>query len=233
MLWSWQHNDDLPFVDGRQIGVSYFVGLVTLSGEAVKFTPSLSRLTAPAGLYNERAVRVETHQLSKEPTVLDALAERVAREILRRGLSGSRRVDCLQIDYDARLSERPFYKALLRAVRAGLPTGVQLSITSLASWCLQDNWIGDADLPVDEVVPMFFSMGRDHEQVVNMLRGDFALPDKNSGIAVAPGFSVQDDEPARAFAGRLKLYKTVYFFSSSGWNKGRFEQANKLRFAVN
>jgi hypothetical protein len=46
---------------------------------------------------------------------------------------------------------------VLRAVRATLPAGRELSMTALASWCDTERWLGTA--PVDEVVPMLFRMG--------------------------------------------------------------------------
>jgi hypothetical protein len=71
-------------------------------------------------------------------------------------------VRAVQIDFDARRSERPFYRSLLAAVRATLPRKVPLSITALASWCSYDNWLDG--LPVDEAVPMLFRMGRFEER---------------------------------------------------------------------
>ena len=67
------------------------------------------------------------------------------------------RVVAVQIDFDATLSQRPMYRALLHAVRRELPPGMPLSITALASWCMQDDWLDD--LPIDEAVPMLFRMG--------------------------------------------------------------------------
>ena len=49
-------------------------------------------------------------------------------------------------------------EAITNDVRRALGTGVFLSITALASWCTPQSWM--AGLPVDEVVPMFFRMGR-------------------------------------------------------------------------
>ena len=90
---------------------------------------------------------------------LDApnLPGQVTNLILRS--AGKPRTSALQIDFDATRSQRAFYANLLREVRKRMPAGMPLSITALASWCADDDWI--ASLPVDEAVPMFFRMGGD------------------------------------------------------------------------
>ena len=67
-------------------------------------------------------------------------------------------VSALQIDFDARLSQREMYRQLLHDVRGAMPQGMPLSMTALASWRLDDDWLDE--LPVDEAVPMLFRMGR-------------------------------------------------------------------------
>ena len=66
----------------------------------------------------------------------------------------------LQIDFDARASERRFYKSLLEKVHRSLE--LPLQVTALASWCEADNWI-DSDT-VSEAIPMFFRMGRNESK---------------------------------------------------------------------
>jgi hypothetical protein len=59
-------------------------------------------------------------------------------------------VGALQIDFDARLSEREWYRGFLTALRKALPSTLPLTITALASWCGQDAWI--RDLPVADAL---------------------------------------------------------------------------------
>src|SRR4030095_8793182 len=96
------------------------------------------------------------------------------------------RVSAIQIDFDALVSERDFYRALLQDLRAQLPNNVPLSMTALASFCIGDRWLDD--LPVDEAVPMIFRMGADDRTVKNLLTSgeDFREPlcQKSYGIAV-------------------------------------------------
>ena len=79
----------------------------------------------------------------------------VADEVMR--AARLPRVRAVQIDFDARQSERQWYAELLRRVRARLDARMPLTITALASWCLGDAWI--TELPVADAVPMLFRMG--------------------------------------------------------------------------
>jgi uncharacterized protein DUF3142 len=98
---------------------------------------------------------------------------RAADWIARTAVQG---VLTVQVDFDAVVSERAFYRALLDDVRSRLPGSVGLSVTALASWCLEDRWLAGA--PVGEAVPMLFRMGPDGPPVLRRLRGghDFQEP---------------------------------------------------------
>ena len=84
------------------------------------------------------------------------------------------RATAVQIDFDARLSERPFYAALLRDVRARVRPPLRVSMTALASWCTDDPWIEPG--LVDEIVPMLFQMGPDARRIVTRLQEDRRWP---------------------------------------------------------
>ena len=57
-----------------------------------------------------------------------------------------------------RVSERDFYRKLLLVLRKKLGSKTIISITALASWCTYDRWIDQYNLPINYVVPMFFSL---------------------------------------------------------------------------
>ena len=82
---------------------------------------------------------------------LDAIASLIVRTITLPRVRG------VQIDFDATLSERDAYRALIHDVRKRLGPATPLSITALASWCIGDDWLNG--LPVDEAIPMLFRMG--------------------------------------------------------------------------
>ena len=128
----------------------------------------------------------------------------------------------VQIDFDATLSQRSFYTEVLKSVRDGLPKNVPLSITALASWCLDDPWI--RDLPVDEAVPMLFQMGPDSSRVVAHLNagGDFKVESCRHSAGISLG------EPVW----RLPRARRLFVFSPKGWGASAFEMVNNLRNAL-
>ena len=118
-------------------------------------------------------------------------------------------IRALQIDYDARLSERPFYRDLIDRVRERLPAEFPLSITALASWCDADGWI--AALPVREAVPMLFRMGPDRYRP-----GDpFRVPLCRSSVGVSM------DEPLS----RLPRGRRVFIFHPGPWSERDYKNA--------
>jgi hypothetical protein len=124
------------------------------------------------------------------------------------------RVAAVQIDFDATSSQREFYRKMLRDLRARLPQ-TPISITALASWCLDDDWI--AELPIDEAVPMLFRMGRDDRAIRARLRAgaDFREPLCRTSVGVSI------DEPLPVFpAGRR-----VYWFAPRAWTEAALHAA--------
>lgn len=77
-------------------------------------------------------------------------------------------IRAVQIDFDARVSERAFYRSLIRVVRSRLPREMPLEITALASWCTTDDWL--RGLPIADAVLMFFRMGVDPHRPVERMR---------------------------------------------------------------
>jgi hypothetical protein len=73
-------------------------------------------------------------------------------------------IAALQVDFDATRSQRSFYRRVLEELRRRMPKQLPLSITALASWCSNDDWI--AELPVDEAVPMLFRMEPDRRHAM-------------------------------------------------------------------
>ena len=110
-------------------------------------------LKLPPNTYRMAVVRVNLY----EPRFTTAQRNELAAMIAE--VPALTYTTSLQIDFDAPQSAWPFYRALLADVRRLLGPNVFLSITALASWCGKDSWM--AGLPVDEIVPMFFRMGRE------------------------------------------------------------------------
>jgi hypothetical protein len=116
----------------------------------------------------------------------------------------------VQLDLEARPSQRADYRALVQDIRSVLPQKIQLSVTALAWWCRSPAWLDG--LAANEVVPMFFKMGRDGAAVRALVSDKPAAlhPLCRGGSA---GFSPQ--EPfERAVIAR---YAQTYWFDYHGW----------------
>ncbi len=121
----------------------------------------------------------------------------------------SRQTPWLQIDFEARASQRQVVLDLLHDVRAGLPATTRLSMTALASWCDTETWLATA--PVDEIVPMLFRMGptggalrarvgrgrRFRRAAMSNGAGDLDGRADPSRAAWPPGISVRSEKLAR------------------------------------
>jgi hypothetical protein len=121
-------------------------------------------------------------------------------------VSGLTGITALQVDFDAAVSQRAFYRDVLQQLRRQLPASMPLSITALASWCIFDDWL--TGLPVDEVVPMVFRMGADQQRVRRYLAADdfrVAACRRSLGIAT--------DEPLPT----LRVGRRLYMFHPHPW----------------
>jgi len=204
-LWAWERYDDLRFLDPRSTGVAFLAATVRLdSGGAVWKGRAQSLRLAP-GTRLLPVVRIEGALVPDKSDMVRRLAD-VART------HGN---DGLQIDWDAPVSARPAYRALLADVRQALPDSVPLSVTALASWCTGDCWLERA--PVDEVVPMLFRMGADERRVRYDLarRGEFACRACRNAV----GLSTDEKEwPSLS-------ERRVYLFHPGPWTRAVYERA--------
>ncbi len=200
-LWAWENPEDLRFVDTRA-GVAFLSRTVILSGDNVAIKPRMQRLMVSPKTRLMAVVRIETDR----PTLTAAQRERTVISILK--AAEAKNLDGVQIDFDAKRSERAFYRAVLEDVKKKLPKGERLSMTALASWCMDDNWVDG--LPVDEVVPMLFRMGAEKD----IIRRDW------SGGRCGGALGLSTDEPV---VGRPTA--KVYWFHPGPWDKQAAEKA--------
>jgi hypothetical protein len=125
------------------------------------------------------------------------------------------RVGALEIDFDARASEREWYADLLRRTRSRL--SVPLTITALASWCLADPWI--RALPVVDAVPMLFRMGPGEPHEVR----EFSTDVCRSSLGIST-----DEAPLTAAHGRR-----LFVYHPQSWTpeayRGAIELARRWR----
>ena len=115
VLWAWERPEDLRFLAGRNPEVAFLDRTVTLRSGQLSVQRRHQPLRLAPDTVLTSVVRIETNGVS--PSV--DRASGVAREIADSAVLP--RVGTVQIDFDARGSDRPFYAALLRETRARLP----------------------------------------------------------------------------------------------------------------
>jgi hypothetical protein len=212
MLWAWERHEDVRTIDPREVGIAYLAKTLFLRQGNVVTRPRLQPLQVPPATVLMPVIRIESHQLSPPTLDLDQRT-RVVQEIV--ALARVATTPVVQIDFDAKVSERAFYRAVLHDLRRALPDTTRISITALASWCLADNWL--AGLPIDEAVPMLFRMGADRQRVLWHLQtgGDVrCLPIQQSlGLAA--------DEPLP----HVPSGRRLYVFSTRAWSPASVHSA--------
>jgi hypothetical protein len=192
-LWAWERPEDLSFIDPAEVGVAFLAKTIRIDRAGVEVRPRRQPLAVPANTRLTAVVRLETSvRLSADAR--DHVLFELLDTARRPGLDG------IQVDFDARLSERTWYRALLAELRASMPSERALSITALASWCVSDDWL--AGLSVDEVVPMAFRMGPDSARVRRALAdaGGFRIERCRSSVGLATDEPVPPvDRPRRLY----------------------------------
>lgn len=205
VVWAWEAPQDLRFLPPGT-GVALLAAEVRVTpGQPPQLHRRAQPATLPEGVVPLAVVRLETHGQGLDPDGLDPLADQLVALVDGWKAAG------LQLDFDARQSERADYLRLLRALRARLGTRL-LSITGLASWCTEATpWFRDA--PVDEVVPQAFRLGPERDAWrARITRGELAPCGTALGVAT--------DEPQAPVPG----VRTLYVFHSGAWTAPAFER---------
>lgn len=195
--WYWDRPAAQLPLPGPGVGAAVVVTHVYLSGEHVVLVPRRSALRLPTSVATIPVIHVEVdpaRPFAGSTVQVETLRDAVV-DAARRGSP-----PLVQLDFEARKSQREFWRTTVRAIQAQLPAGVQLSVTALASWCYGDRWF--ADVRVDEVVPMYFRLGRERANYVARSATGVAEP----RCALAHG--VTDDEPSwpMALPGRRYVF---------------------------
>ena len=208
ILWAWERPEDLSFIDPHTTGVAYLAKTIDLRGDLMTVRPRLQPLQLAPGTRVVAVVRIETD--AKQGGSQPDRVQKIGKEIA----DLADRADVVQIDYDAIVPERRFYRQILEEVRRQLPAETALSMTALASWCAGDDWLGD--LPVDEAVPMLFRLGVDGRQFQWRLETGRAFDSRMCQNAAG----VSTDEPVKAPA-----VDRLYIFNPKRWTKDSFTAA--------
>jgi len=206
ILWAWERPTDLRFIDPKEVGVAFLARTIRLRSGEVIVRPRLQPVNLPEGASVIAVARVETDATDK-PELSDQQRQKLGEAIAE--MAKLPNITHIQIDFDATLTERKFYREVIVEVRRRLPDTYSLSITALASWCTYDNWL--SDLPIDEAVPMLFRMAGDGKQIANRLAAgeDFiASPCRHS-------YGISTDEPRS----NLSSARRIYVFNPDPWTE--------------
>ena len=216
IIWAWERPEDLTWLDPQKFGVAFLAQTLVLSGNSFEPRARRQPLELPDGMYVIAVTRIEsaTENAGRRPEYTDEQASHVAAHIGQTLLLP--KVRAVQIDFDAAVSERDFYRRLLQEVRSTLDrseTGSErlpLTITALASWCAGETWLND--LPVDEAVPMVFVMGADQERIRSFIRngGDWREP------LCRESYGISIDEPRLE---NLRPGRRIYYFKNTSWER--------------
>lgn len=202
--WLWDAADAPAWPNAEAAVV---VQHLLLSGERLLARP---RLRAPALAPATRVTPVVHVEVStvQPPVRIERHRDALRDAVLRAAHASSS--GWVQLDMEARPSQRGFYLALVRELRAALPRELRLSVTALAWWCRSPAWLdGNA---ADEVVPMFFRMGADTAALRRLVaQSPQALHPRCRQDAA--GFSTREAFDA-ATTGR---YRKTYWFDERRW----------------
>lgn len=209
ILWAWERPEDLEFLDSRQFAVAFLAQTLTLKNDEVEYKPRRQPLKVKPDTKLIAVTRIESQKQTGVPSTLSATQRQKLIDLVLR-TTELHNVSAIQIDFDAALSEREFYRSLLQELRQKLPDNMPLSMTALASFCVGDRWLDN--LPVDEAVPMIFRMGLDSRTIKNYLStgNDFREPvcRRSYGVAL--------DEPLEI---NFKRSRRKYIFNARPWTE--------------
>jgi hypothetical protein len=194
----WDRAEDLGFLKPGEAEVAALMETLYLRNGQTTNWPRKLPLVMPEGMKPIPVIRLESDG-SALPSA-DSVAS-----FLSRWMDDKR----IQIDFDARASQRGWYRDLIRGTRTWRP---HVSITALAFWCLEKPWFGGAP---DQAVPMLFRMGPQRHVVLARLhrQGEFA-----EGCRDALAVSSDEPLPWRPYA------KKVYIFNPRRWTRKSFDE---------
>ncbi|MEA3034228.1 MAG: hypothetical protein QOH86_2244 [Sphingomonadales bacterium] len=212
VLWAWERPEDLRFVGDRaEVAVQTSFIEISPGGLKIRGRRFPLKVARPPSVSLVHVEIAPGRPIAWTPR----LRAIVSAAVLHYGqIAGTPRV---QVDFEVRESERAILLDVLADVRRGLPKGISLSMTALASWCDTESWLDSA--PVDEIVPMLFRLQPGGERLRNRLAkgGDFRNPRCRTALGIAT-----DSPVLNAPAGRR-----VYLFDPRSWTEADFRRAQR------
>src|SRR5262249_5378345 len=115
VLWAWERPENLEFIDPSDISVAFLAKTIRLRADENLITPRRQSLRMPPGTELVAVVRIEGEDASLSPRQLDETVSAVSQ------MARLDHIGTIQIDYDAKESERSFYRAMLQGLRRQAP----------------------------------------------------------------------------------------------------------------
>jgi hypothetical protein len=214
MLWAWETPEDFSSLDPRRAGVAFLAREVLLNHD-LTVRPRHQPLRVSPGTWLIADIRIETAASfipNTDTAARTALAIAEAAQLPD--------VRALQIDFDATASQRDFYVAVLRDLRADLPAGFPLSITALVSWCGAHSWLHD--MQINEAVPMFFRMGGPAATRGSAPRSQSVVAEPLCSGSI--GLSIDEVWPV------LRPDQRIYMFRPGSWTQNDLARVNRFGY---
>lgn len=219
MLWTWEAPQDLRSINVKTTGVALLILTIGFKTSKIVYYSRQQPLRIPSNTYLTAVVHIGNPP--KNRVMHKEVAQLWALKIKNAYLRGDYKE--LQIDFDAVTSQQRFYQELLIALRKELGENTIISITALASWCTTDRWILNANLPVNYVVPMFFSLD------THLARRTRFIKSFNSHL-LAPycqgpvGLTTNKDWDLP-----IKTRQPVFIYNTGSWTKAALLKAYTLQ----
>lgn len=214
ILWAWERPEDLRFLDANKFGVAFLAQTLTLKNDEMILNSRRQSLQIAPNTYLIAVTRIETDKKTANRADLSGSQKEKIISLIKKTLELPN-VKAIQIDFDAIVSERTFYRSIISELKKELPENTPLTMTALASWCVGDAWFND--FPIDEAVPMSFEMGADDEKIRSFLAdgSDWREPlcRGSYGIAV--------DEPLKI---NFQPNRRFFYFKSKAWEKSDLDK---------
>lgn len=204
-LWAWDRAEDLRFLKPGEADVAALLATYYIHKPSRDVSHRKLPLILRKDQSFEAVIRIEA---AGGP---DQIPEDFAWE-LASSLFRDPRINSIQVDFDAPVSMRGWYAEMLRKLRARVP---RVTMTALASWCIDKPWFFDK-VSVEDVVPMLFRMGPSRNAVLQRLakQGDFSEACRGT-------VGLSTDEP---LAWRPPA-RRAYLFNPRRWTREDFDGA--------
>ncbi|MES1196170.1 MAG: hypothetical protein ABUL58_04410 [Steroidobacter sp.] len=205
IFWIW-HGSDAP-IKAAELAV-LFDSIQYSDGQLV-VVPRRKQLLVSSTTLITPVVHVQIKQ-SIASASCKKIFETVEDSLLRAGQQSTSH--WVQLDFEPMADQLEFYASLLKFLRERLDKKLKLSATIQAGWCTRSEVV--SQFAADELVPMFFRMGKSGSGYVNRLQHDplsFSVRCRSEGIGIA----VQEPLPGNI----IRRYARRYWFNYSNWQE--------------